>query len=259
MPVRSEVIRENTWLQDGNLDELLDIENLTNANIPAEGVVVLDVLRHGLMEYTNPKDPKTATGQRYTEMIMPAHYKEVMDLIENNPRAALPEVISKMFGVRIPSQDNHSAVNMKLVDFLPAYYGSTAMFAKELVEVAGSDFDIDKVYSLIKEFYVEDGVFKEYKNEYNDYLRYVSDKASVAGTIYSEALGLYLNGDLASNISNTLTDAEQDIVTDAGLSESGLKALQILGLPITKKQYDDYVKKHGAPFAAPLNLSLIHI
>ena len=257
VPVRSEVIRENTWLQDGNLDELLDIENLTNNDIPAEGVVVLDVLRHGLMEYTNPKDPKTATGERYTEMIMPAHYKEVMDLIENNPRAVLPEVISKMFGVRIPSQDNHSAVNMKLVDFLPAYYGSTAMFAKELVEVAGSDFDIDKVYSLIKEFYVEDGVFKEYKNEYNDYLRYVSDKANVAGTIYSEALGLYLNGDLASNISNTLTDAEQDIVTDAGLSESGLKALQILGLPITKKQYDDYVKKHGAPFAAPLNNKIL--
>ena len=257
IPVRSEVIRENVWLQDGSMDQLEDLEFLTNNNIPEEGVVVLDVLRHGLMEYTNPKDPSTATGQRYTEMIMPSHFKSVMDLIENDPRAELPEVISKMFGVRIPSQDNHSAVNMKLVDFMPAYYGSTAMFAKELVEIAGSDFDIDKVYTLIKDFYVEDGLFKEYKNEYNDYLRYVTDKVGVSGTIYSEALGLYLNGDLASNISNTLTDAEQDIVTDAGLSESGLKALQILGLPITRKQYDDYVRKHGAPFAAPLNNKIL--
>ena len=68
------------------------------------------------MEYDSNGQP---TGQRYTEMIMPAHHKSVMDLIENTPSATMPEAISKMFGVRIPSQDNHSAMNIKWVDFMP--------------------------------------------------------------------------------------------------------------------------------------------
>jgi len=260
IPVRSEVIRENTALQQGLVNQSLDrLEDLTPNNIPAEGLVVLDDLRHGLMDYTNPKDPSTATGERYTEMIMPSHHKEVMDLIENTPSAKLPEAVSKMFGIRIPTQDNHSAVNMKLVDFMPAYYGSTAMFAKELVEVAGSDFDIDKVYAAIKEWYLKDGEFIEYGkgNLYDEYINYVNEKVFKAGTIYSEAFGLYFNGDLASNISNTVDNTGQNIATDAGLSESALKSLQILGLPITRKQFDDYVKNYGVPFAAPLNNQIL--
>ena len=79
------------------------------------------------MEYDAQGKP---TGQRYTEMMMPAHQKEVMDLIQNTD-APIPDVISKMFGVRIPSQDNHSTVNMKMVDFLPVYFGSSAMFAED--------------------------------------------------------------------------------------------------------------------------------
>ena len=53
----------------------------------------------------------------------------------------------KMFAIRIPSQDNHSTINAKYVDFLPAVYGSVGMFARELIEISGADFDIDKVYS----------------------------------------------------------------------------------------------------------------
>ncbi|BCV01430.1 MAG: hypothetical protein CM15mV42_1090 [uncultured marine virus] len=88
------------------------------------------------------------TRQRYTEMIMPAHHTEVGELIADTD-AAIPDVVSKMFGVRIPSQDNHSTVNLRAVDFMPGYYGSTGVFARELIEVSGADFDIDKVlYSI---------------------------------------------------------------------------------------------------------------
>ena len=114
------------------------------------------------MEYDANGEP---TGQRYTEMMMPSHHKSVMDLIENTPSATMPEVISKMFGVRIPSQDNHSAMNIKWVDFMPVYFGSSAMFARELIEVSGADFDIDKVFARFKDFYVKDGEFFEYGNK----------------------------------------------------------------------------------------------
>ena len=54
---------------------------------------------------------------------------------------------------------------MKLVDFMPVYYGSSAMFAQELIETSGADFDIDKVFALMKEYYIKDGQFVEYGKE----------------------------------------------------------------------------------------------
>ena len=255
VPVRSEVIRQDVWERMANKPELSNIEDLTNNNIPKEGVVVLDRLRSGLMEYDAQGKP---TGQRYTEMMMPAHQKEVMDLIQDTD-APIPDVVAKMFGVRIPSQDNHSTVNMKMVDFLPVYFGSSAMFAEELIEISGADFDIDKVFAQIKEFYVKDDQFIEYgkgKNvseKYSEYVQYVNNKVEQKGTQYSEALGIYNNREGAARIQNSVDDVEQDIATDAGLSENALNALKILGLPITQKQYGEYVAKHGEPYEAPMN------
>ena len=48
--------------------------------------------------------------------------------------ANIPEAVAKAFGVRIPSQDMHSSINLKLVDFMPAYYGSTAVFPDSLID-----------------------------------------------------------------------------------------------------------------------------
>ena len=268
IPIRSEIIRRNAW--QGSENDLLNIDSLTQENIGPEGVVVLDRLRHGVMEYDSNGEP---TGQRYTEMMMPAHHKSVMDLIQNTPSATMPEAISKMFGVRIPSQDNHSAMNIKWVDFMPVYYGSSAMFARELVEVSGADFDIDKVFAQFKDFYVKDGEFFEYGNKntveenYSDYIRYVNANVNKSGTIYSEAYLTYDKNLDAATIDNSVTDAEEkayfelltkeNIVTDAGLKEAGVKALQMLGLPITKSEYSEYVEKFGEPYAAPLNNQIL--
>lgn len=268
VPIRSEIIRRAAW--QGTENDLFNIDSLTQENIGPAGVVVLDRLRHGIMEYDSNGEP---TGQRYTEMMMPAHHKSVMDLIENTPSATMPEAISKMFGVRIPSQDNHSAMNIKWVDFMPVFYGSSAMFARELVEVSGADFDIDKVFAQFKDFYVKDGEFFEYGNKnkleenYSDYIRYINANVNKSGTIYSEAYLTYDENLDAAKIENSLTESEekayyqfltkQNIVTDAGLKEAGVKALQLLGLPITKAQYGEYVAKFGEPYAAPLNNKIL--
>ena len=254
VPVRSEIIREKTFAKEYSTNDLTDLNTITSDTKGlSEGLIVLDDLRHGLMEYTDPKDKSTSTGQRYTEMMMPSHYKNVMDLIENVPSAKVPEAISKMFGVRIPSQDNHSAVNMKMVDFLPAYYGSTAMFAKELVEVSGADFDIDKVFALMKEFYVQDGEFIEYGkgNLYEEYVRYTNQKTNTPGTTYSEALSLFAGNELKG--ATEVTNAQMKSALKAGLEKRTITALQTLGLPVTSAQFDIYNDKHGVPFAAPLN------
>ena len=268
VPVRSEVLRRGAFKGDPN--DLLNIDSLTQSNIGAEGVIVLDRLRHGVMEYDSNGEP---TGQRYTEMMMPAHHLSVAKLIQDSPNDAMPDVISKMFGVRIPSQDNHSAMNIKWVDFMPSYYGSSAMFARELVEISGADFDIDKVFAQFKDFYVKDNEFYEYGNKnsleenYSDYVRYVNDKVNQSGTVYSEAFLTYDENLDGAKLENSATKLEAEkfykllgslnIITDAGLAEKSLKALQILGLPITEEQYGNYVEKFGEPYAAPLNNKIL--
>jgi hypothetical protein len=260
VPDRSEIIRENVWNSMVNKPVLGEYDTLSvTLKDNKEGVVILDRLRSGVKEYD--KDGKF-TGQRYTEMLMPAHFKSVMDLVENT-NGAFPDVLSKMFGVRIPSQDNHSTINIKHVDFLPGFYGSSAMFAQELIEISGADFDIDKVYMQIKDFYESKGQFYEYgkqttdQGKYTDYLKYVSEKVAQPGTTYAEALELYKNNLQAASIANSITDAEQKTALDAGLSKNGIKALQILGLPITKEQYLDYKKKFREPYEAPMNNTIL--
>ena len=263
IPERSEIIREKVWDKMSNKPDIVEFDTLLRSEIPKEGLVVLDRLRSNVKEYDSKGE---FTGLRYTEMLMPAHFQSIMDLVENGTMS-MPEAISKMFAIRIPSQDNHSTINVKHVDFLPAFYGSVAAFAQELIEISGADFDIDKVYAQIKEFYVKNGEFIEYGKaesdgtKYDEYLQYITEKVEKKGSIYNEAFNLYkpLNEEdgQSARIQNSVDDIEQEMVIDRGLSEKGLKALQMLGLPITAKQYDTYVQKHGEPYEAPMNNEIL--
>jgi hypothetical protein len=158
-------------------------EDLTDHTLKV-GDFFMDRLRGNVMEY---KDGK-ATGQRYTEFMMPPHFKSQLQN-SVNWNEPLPDSIAKMFGIRIPSQDKHSAVNLKLVDYLPVFMGSSAMYAKELIELSGADFDIDKLYMHIKEFFFNGKDFVEYgkvdnnKDGYKHYIRWVVENATKKSAI----------------------------------------------------------------------------
>ena len=179
-PIRWDVIRSEDW-ETNYRPRGVEIQHKEFADENAEtfvnmkeGDYYLDVLRHDVMEYNEKGEPTDVT---YSEFMMPPHFRAVMDHIK--PGDKIPDVIAKAFGIRIPSQDDHSAVNLKMVDFLPAVYGSTAIFSKRLIEISGADFDIDKLYTQLKEFYYKKGVFNEYgkgknrRQQYADYIRNV--------------------------------------------------------------------------------------
>lgn len=127
------------------LDELVD------------GQYFIDELQHNVPVYAENGE----ITEHYTEVIIPPHHKEVETLI----RLGLPidDKMKKLFGVRIPSQDKHSAMTMKVVDFAPAHLGSTLWGAKELIEISGADFDVDKVYAQLMDVY-----FTTRKHDYID-------------------------------------------------------------------------------------------
>lgn len=159
-----EHVRRDQWAS--NHKGVRDQRILGKDQITAVGQLFTDELQYNVPEYD--KDGNI-TGY-YSEMMLPAHFAELLGL---KPGDDIPEAIAKMFGVRIPSQDKHSFISLKLVDFLPANLGSTGMFPKEIVKLSGADFDIDKLYITRPDFYTtkdKNGIthFKKYGSATND-------------------------------------------------------------------------------------------
>ena len=264
---RQEIIRTNDFAQNYSMsdvqmegNDVLDLSNDDKFDVLAqrvnklkkgEFIIVKDRLRPNMKEYNIKGE---YTGVKYSESLMPAHSKEVyenLDLLK--PDAAIPDSVGKMFGIRIPSQDNHSTINVKVVDFLPVFNGSTIVASRELVEVSGADFDIDKLYLQMKEYYLKDGEFFEYKNNFEDYVRYINKKVKKKGSTYAEAAMK-----AKKRKGKLLSDAKFKAAKERGFDVQAIHALRILNLPLSKPEYNKYVETTGrAPFAAGYNNEIL--
>jgi hypothetical protein len=274
-PDKQRVIRRKNSNQY-NGQNLLDITNAEDLELakqqlesdPSKPIVVLDRLRYDMKEYdmVNPNDPSTwvATNIRYAETLMPAHHEEVMRHLENKNIKDLPDSVAKMFAVRIPTQDKHSSIPSKVVDFLPVFYGSTAIFPEDLIKISGADFDIDKVYAAIKEWYYKDGKFTEYGTRkgsegFADYIRYTNKKVAERGSNLNEALLKYNAGGLAAEVESKSIEEIMDLLT-LGYSPEAIDASIMLGLPITEKEYNKYIKDNGVePYKASITNKLVSL
>ena len=58
----------------------------------------------------------------------------------------------KMVGYRIPTEDKYSMFPAKIVGFLPPEAGDGVMLPNDITLLTGSDFDVDKMYLMVKEF-----------------------------------------------------------------------------------------------------------
>ena len=274
-PDKQRVIRRKNSNQY-NGQKLLDITNAEDLQSaqqqlesdPSKPIVVLDRLRYDMKEYNmvNPNDPSTwvPTNVRYAETLMPAHHEEVMVHVENKNIKDISDAVSKMFAVRIPTQDKHSSMASKVVDFLPVYYGSTAIFPEDLIKISGADFDIDKVYAAIKEWHYQDGKFIEYgsrKGEegYADYIKYTNKKVAEKGSNLNEAYSKYEDGGLSSEV-KTKSLAEIKELLELGYTPEAIDGATMLGLPLTQKEYKDYIKDNGVePYKATITNKLVDL
>jgi hypothetical protein len=278
-PKRWEIVRDDEFLlnpeQYGTPKKYSDNVNRLFNNLEV-GDYYVDDLRHNVPEY----DENGKITGYFTEFIMPAHFKDVYDNIK--PGDKISDAIAKMFGVRIPSQDKHSAVNLKLVDFMPVYYGSSAVFAPELIEISGADFDIDKLYIAIKEFYtqkkngkvefVEYGGGKTDTDKFNQFVKYQFSKNKDFRKAYHDFLKaeterkeqfeedlnlLDLDSDFEDSLDYFDLNSEK-IEYFIDKKEITKSALQFVGLPSTSEEYTSKVKQLGyEPYNGALNNTIV--
>jgi hypothetical protein len=219
------------------------------------------------LAYNKPRlDANGKEIGRYAEFVMSAHFAEQFDL---KPGDIIPDEIAYMFGVRIPSQDKHSAMSLKLVDVLPNYTGSNAVFPHELIKLMGHDFDIDSMYIHRPAHYVkyvngkpkfmqfgnnEDSKFDQFIEHYSkDRLinlltkEYIQEEGRETLDAKKKALLEALE-----SIENDYNVEDQDAVRTTLNAELKalnktyvLRAMKELGLPNTEAEFNKTTKEQG--------------
>jgi len=147
--------------------------NIASHKVPGNKCTLLTSLTKGVITYNNEtistyeynklsKQEKEKCSTRrlawpteskpYAEVIVSEEYinqmgfslEEWHNLKKEDP--ALFEKVSTAVAYRIPTQAQHSMIAIKIVDVLPASYGSTIIAPAEITSISGADYDVDSLY-----------------------------------------------------------------------------------------------------------------
>jgi len=94
----------------------------------------------------------------------------------------------KGYSVRIPTQLHSSMSMVEIVGFLPETEGDIVYAASAFIMQMGSDFDIDKLYSVLNEYQTELIVDNKSEQEFKDYYEEFNDLQPLTKKQYHERL-----------------------------------------------------------------------
>ena len=118
--------------ENGNLTEIEGIECL----LPAHAKKMLEpFLEHKIKRFTG----------RNGEI-------EEVECWELNPEKLEEAGLAEAIGYRIPTEGHYSIMPLIIRGFLPQQSGSSIVLAQEVVELTGSDNDVDKMFLMLKRF-----------------------------------------------------------------------------------------------------------
>jgi hypothetical protein len=135
----------------------------------------------------------TESGTNNMEVFAPNYFKEFVkrgqtinikngSIIDSNGNVVATDPrLTMMIGFRIPTSGTNSIETMTVKDFLPVDAGSAIIVPSELVDKAGSDYDIDKMTVFVPNYYInKDGNPKyiESLDQYDDYANYTKNPVS---------------------------------------------------------------------------------
>lgn len=218
----------------------------------AGGVKVVSKVINGKSVYVSSglkfyerKDGKVSA----MEVLLPAWFsrkfpgkteQEIMDLINASPDK---EDILSGVGFRIPTQEMNSIDSFIVKGFLPAHYGDIIVVPEALTTKAGSDFDVDKLNTYLKNIYVDSkGVIHSVphfssREESNTFFTPVFEeqlkatiqkKAELLAAVQNLSYGLEDRDNLIRRYGNLLDMLLEDLdVTD--LEDQIMRSLEKLG------------------------------
>lgn len=106
---------------------------------------------------------------KHMEAVMSVPYPELIPFLMGTDgkfnTKKLPEYLRQSIAYRVPTEGNCSAFPFKITEIIPSTYGHMSIFPDDIVQITGSDFDVDKDYCFFKEASVKysDKVYKKYE------------------------------------------------------------------------------------------------
>lgn len=171
--------RQAVYRKDNKWEKVTDYEALSDAEKKTVRLTSSE------LKFYTPEEP-------WMEVLMPHWFKkeiqkararnkelplrtdeEILDYLNKNKSELL-----KVIGFRIPTQALSSIENIRIKGFLPQEFGNSIVVPSEITSKAGSDFDIDKLNTYLKNFRIN-------KEGYPEYIRYDQFDAS-EGDIISD-------------------------------------------------------------------------
>lgn len=165
----------------------------------ADGYEILDTYEEWLEK--NPQGTKDQYEEyvgdaqlAYMECLLPLWSKDLMEAMISEDGSIdankLPDSLKQMIGYRVPTEDHYSIAPLKVVGFLPTLAASSIMLPADITKIAGSDFDIDVMYLLLKNFKVNKIDFAKAITQYNSEVRQ-SDRIDIAtSSLVADMFGL---------------------------------------------------------------------
>ena len=122
--------------------------------------------------------------------------------------------LDKLIGYRIPTESKYSMAPLIIKGFLPQQNGSAIMLPADITTIAGSDFDVDKLFLMIPEF----KIIKEYnlKEAWDDFYE---ENPSEADAVHAGQMKEFLSA-LQRDIDNGVAEAlnidleDTEVLTD---------------------------------------------
>ena len=128
------------------------------------------------LEYETTKDGKKrlsaiqcylpAYSRKFYEPFLKEVRKDGNTYYELDVKKLQEAGLDKLIGYRIPTENKYSIIPLKVMGFLPQQNGSAIMLPAEITAIAGSDFDIDKMFLMIPEFYTIDYDMRRAKEDF---------------------------------------------------------------------------------------------
>lgn len=196
------------------------------------------------------RDVKDAQGKvvdrgiAYLECRLPFQFKDLYSkFMDENGMISVAKIyeqcdketadhLLRLVGCRIPTESKHSIQHLKVVGFLPQNNGSAIMLPAEITKVAGSDFDVDKMFLYRYSFIInkEDNSIK--------YVRYNN-------TPIEQMNEMQLNNAIIDTIWSVLAAPQSaaQMLTPSDFAES--KRWGYIGYLLNQPEYHNEICKQG--------------
>ena len=183
----TDLIRALTLDKNGNFNiplidpsQTLRIQALLNSILKnrvtkqkINGGALIQASPFGLDESKQPKIVYNEDGSiKYFEAYLPCPTEELYNALldpntheldinkkDSKGNYIVPEKYREVIGYRVPTEDKYSMQHIRIKGFLPRQVGSVIILPKEITSLAGSDYDVDKVYVMFHSLFT--------KNNYN--------------------------------------------------------------------------------------------